>query len=667
MQYKENYGIIKFKEHVVSTNYSKQEEMVMSGIFGMWQPGVIRKENKSELDKLQSWNKAYGSTLEALWANEALYLGCTLEKYREDAPIAAPVLKKNGCYAVIDALLYNREELLDAGDFSTKLSDEELLLEYIFKFGYKQLEQVNGDFSGAVYDAENNQVTLFRDHMGVRPLFYFMDDTSLSFSTDIRGLLAMEHTDVSVAEKWLWCKLAGGANFGTENTEFEHIYCVKPASYITFSVHGNKLQKLIQTYWTIGTKKVRLASEEAYKERLKELITDSIQRRLNAVSGLVAGELSGGLDSSIIDILIHRLGRDAAYFSWSASPEVIPYAENDERLIVKDICEQENITCHFRDIETGIGKESIIYQKTLAAGWKPELNAGLYRRYALPPYISTTQIAKVAQSAHDHGAKVVFTGHGGDETVSHRCNPYELFYHREYRHYWNYMWESARGNKHRLYVTLLRCHKNLTVSRKQLTSPFVSVLASKEMLKEAFFEKYVSQKGAPNYFAYDPLTYIRNGGSRNRLDIVALLGAYCGARYIAPYLDYRVADYAVSIPRNLYLKHGTNRYIFKETFKDMVPESLYTLTGKEDTSWRNVEKPEQDPAEYLEHKQRLMNMLDKEYWAEYLNWDEIETWANTPLASSDEMFDKAMYGGIDSCLSLQNLITFSKAAKPVEE
>ena len=268
----------------------------MSGIFGVWQPVAAEKEKQGELNKLQSWNKAYGSRLESLWVKDVLYFGCTLEKYREDAPVAAPVLEKDGCYAVIDALLYNREELLEEGNFSAELSDEELLLQYIYKFGYNQLKQVNGDFAGAIYDVEKNQITLFRDHMGVRPLFYFVDDTSLFFSTDIRGLLAMEHTDVSVAEKWLWCKLAGGANFGTENTEFEHIYCVKPASYTTFSVHDNKLQKQIKTYWTIGTKKVRLSSEEAYKERLKELVTDSIQRRLNAVSGLVAGELSGGLD-----------------------------------------------------------------------------------------------------------------------------------------------------------------------------------------------------------------------------------------------------------------------------------------------------------------------------------------------------------------------------------
>lgn len=639
----------------------------MSGIFGMWQPDAIKKGNEAELKKLKSWNKAYGSHTETQRIEDKVYIGCSLEKYKEDAPISAPVLQKNRIYAVIDALLYNREELLAESGFSSGLSDEELLLEYILKYGFEQLKKVNGDFAGVFYDAEKEQLTLFRDHMGVRPLFYYADDKSFSFSTDIRGLLAMQSTDVSVAEKWICCKLAGGAYFGTETTEFANVYCIKPASYMMVSFREGKLHKNEQTYWQIGTKKVRLSSEEAYKEQLKALITDSIQRRLSAVSGLVAGELSGGLDSSIIDILIHRLGREAVYFSWSASPEEVPYAENDERLIVKDICEQENITCHYSEKAVRIGEDSIMYRKVKEAGWEPEMNAGLFRRYVLPPYISTLQIAKVAQYANNHGAKAVFTGHGGDETVSHRCNPYELFYNKEYVHYWKYMWESTVGEKHRLYNTLLRCRQNLMVSRKKLTSPFVCAYASKEMLNKEFFERYYSKKGTPNYFAYDPLTYIRNGGSRNRLDVVALLGAYSGARYIAPYLDYRVADYAVSIPRNLYLKHGVNRYIFKETFKDIVPESLYTLTGKEDTSWRNVEKKEEDSEEYLKRKQRLADMLDRAYWGAYLNWNEIEAWAKIPLTAADGSYDKAMYSGIDACLSLQNLIAFSRAIEPKED
>lgn len=633
----------------------------MSGIYGIWQPFARVEEYATDIDRLHRWNMAYGNEHEKVSIGETACMGCSYEKLMDTAPKSSPVLKKDGKYAVIDALLYNRDEILEKGQFSASLSDEELILSYIEKFGLDELKDVNGDFAGAIYDAHKSTLTLFRDHMGVRPLFYYAQEQGVAFSTDIRGLVSMEHVDVTVDEKWLWSKLTGTIYDGWENTEFAHIFCIKPASYMTFTLKNTKLQSSIKSYWQIGSKKIRLSSEKAYIERLRELITDSVRRRLAVISGPVGAELSGGLDSSVIDILIHRLGREAFYFSWSASPEEIPYAEDDERLVVKDICKQENISCHFAGKALRIGEDSVIYRKMCEMGMKPDMASGFYRRYVFPPYINTLHVCQASQYVNSQGAKVVFTGHSGDEGVSHRCNPYELFYNKEYYHYLQYMWDSTKGEKNRLYNTFLRCRQNLTVSRKKLISPFVSIMDSKDMLKKEFFEKYNSGKGVPLTFAYDPLSYVRNGGSRNRLDVVALLGAYCGARYIIPYIDYRVIDYAVSIPRHMYLKNQKNRYIFREAFKDMMPESLYNLKGKEDTSWRNVEKQEKDPTEYYERKKRLCGMLDRAYWNSYLDWNSLEKWVNIPLADSDEMQDFAMFNGIDNCLSLQNLITFSRA------
>lgn len=632
----------------------------MSGIFGVWQQEGVSVTSKDR-ERLQKWNEAYGARTETV-ANECddnrIFLGCRQARYSDCMPESAPVIKAGAKYAVLDALLFNREEIMKKSGLTEEMSDEELLFSYIEKFGYNALREVNGDFAGAVYDNEKKCITLFRDHMGVRPLYYYSTERVFAFSTDIRGLISMEFVDTLADEEWLWSAIAGTANIGTEYTEFAKIRCVKPASYATVSLRDGVYQADVNTYWRPAEKKIRLSSETAYRERLKELITDAVKRRLEAVSGPVAAELSGGLDSSIIDIVLHRLGREAHYFSWSLSPEQVPYAENDERLIVEDICRQESIVCHYRDEIMQLGKDSVIYKKMQEIGFEPELNAGLYRRYALPPYVNTTQIGQVAQGAHDFGAKVVFTGHGGDEGVSHRCNPYELFYNREYLHYITYMWDSTKGQKKRLYKTLVRGWSNITKSGKMLRSPFVSTYASKEMLKPEFIEKYDTGKGKPNTFAYDPVSYVRSGGSRNRLDVVALLGAYCGARYMAPYLDYRVIDYALSIPRHMFIKKQRARYLIRETFRDMIPESLYNLTGKEDTSWRNVENPEVDIEEYVRKKNRLVAMLDRTYWNRYLEWDVLEKWANT---AAEEARDASMFQGIDNCLSLQNLIVFSRA------
>lgn len=636
----------------------------MSGIYGFWTPQCNIEQYKESINKLALWNKAYGNRAEESFCGEDMNLGCCYEKLSDTAKNSTPVLKKNEKYAVIDALLYNREELMEKANLTEELSDEELLFAYMEQFGMEGLKDINGDFCGAIYDRKDGELTLFRDHMGVRPLFYYADERCVAFSTDLRGLVAVEQMDVSVNEKWLWDDIVGTAFMGTENTEFAHIFCVRPASYMTFTRRKDSITSHKVSYWRLGSKKIRLSSEQAYIDRLRELITDSVRRRLAAVSEPVGAELSGGLDSGIIDILINRLGREAIYFSWSASPEAVPFAENDERLVIEDICRQEHITCHYGDICLNFDEESTITKKMRQIGLRQDMQEDYLRRYVLPPYINTLAIGEASHFISKRGAGVVFTGHGGDEGVSHRCNPYELFYHREYLRYLEYMWTSTKGEKHRIYDTFLRCRQNLTKSVKRLRTPFVSDYGAKDLLKADFYEKYSKEKLPALTFSYDATAYIEAGGSRNRLDVVALLGAYSGVRYLIPYLDYRVIDYAVSIPRHMYLKNKKNRYIFREAFKDMIPESLYNLTGKEENSWNNLESTSEEETDYAEKKKKLVEMLDREYWDKYLDWARIESWMKAE--KTEEKWDKGMFRGISNCLRIQDIIARSREVGTTE-
>lgn len=632
----------------------------MSGIYGGWMPKEHVSQYDKDINRLLLWNKAYGEEGEECFVSNDLCLGCFLEKLSLSAEKTSPVIKKNGKYAVVDAVIYNREELIEKGQFDSSLADEELLFLYIEKFGMQELHNINGDFCGAVMDAPGKKITLFRDHMGIRPLFYYADDERVVFSTDIRGLLSMELVDDSVDEEWLCDRITNDGVMGTESTEFEYINSVKPATYIDFTWENGVIHIQKNEYWKLGHKKIKLSSEEEYIARLRELITDSLKRRLDAVSGLVGAEMSGGLDSSVIDVLIKRFERECVYFSWAASPEVLPMGEEDERLIIDSICKREGITCNYGGVKVAINRESTIAQKMLQIGMEPYFNESTSLAYVLPPYINTLQICETALYINGRGARVVFSGHGGDEGVSHRCNPYELFHHKEYIHYLKHMWSTTKGTKNRVYRTLLRCHKNLFVSRKTLINPYLGVYGVKDILKQDFYDKYDKQKKSSLKFAYDAIGYIMDGGSRNRLDVTALLGAYSGVRYMFPYLDYRVIDYAVSIPRHMYLKNQKKRYIFREAFKDLLPETLYASESKEDKSWRSyVREPIQNDT-YVERKKSILEKLDRQYWERYLNWEALEEWATQAQAEVDEMRETAISRCVSYCLQLQNVRNRSK-------
>ncbi len=635
----------------------------MSGIYGFVQTAAATVEAGLAMKRMQRWNRAYGRDREEVYAEEGFGVGCACEKLSADRTESSPVLRENGMYAVLDALLYNREELEKKCGTEKKLSDEELLLSYIGCCGADALCGVNGDFAGAVYDEQEGSLLLFRDHMGVRPLYYFVSETAVFFSTDLRGLLAVEQVDAALNEEWIYKNVGGFITVNSENTEFAHIFCVPPGGYL--KLLGKTCIQITEKkrYWQAGNRKLRFSSEAEYRGKLRELVTDAVKRRLDAVSGMVGAELSGGLDSGVIDILIHRLGRECVYFSWSPSPEEVPYAKEDERLVIADICRQEGITCRFGKRHLDVGMESSIAEGTRLA--MPDLNPEEppAMRYALPPYINALTICEAAQDIRKNGAKVVFTGHGGDEGVSHRCNPYELFYHHEYYHFFRLMWSGAYQKKPRVFYALKNCRKTLKTARKELKEPFRTPFGVPEFLNKEFAKGFSEKKMPVLTFAYDAKKYVADGYSRSRLDNVALLGAYCGVRYLVPYLDYRVIDFAVSIPRHLYMRRDRNRYIFREAFRDIMPESLYSLRGKEDNSKKNMEKNPDWYEEFAKRKEDTVKKLDRAFWEKYLDYEQIDAWLQRGKPSEEECFhEKAILQSLFSCALLQNLAEKAREA-----
>lgn len=633
----------------------------MSGVFGLLSNDELNGDNDTYIDRMHKWNRAYGRDNEELYQRGKINLGCCYEKLAKAGKVSSLVIKNEHTYAVIDALVYNREEIAMKCNLTTKLyhddlCDEDLLFAFITKFGINYLKEVNGDFSGAIYDEKEKTLTLFRDHMGVRPLFYYADDNIVAFSTDIRGLLALKTVDSSINEDWVYRTVGGYYMDGLTCTEYKNIFCVNPGSYICFSIQEGLTVKE-NIYWKPGSIKIRLSDFEEYKNKLKELVTDAVKRRLDAVSGTVGAELSGGLDSGVIDILINRLGRECVYYSWSVDPLELPYAKNDERLVINDICRQEGITCQFSKMKSNYGMESNIAKKMSELGIPLDKDEPPALRYVLPPYINALTICETCECMNQNGVKVVFTGHGGDEGVSHRCNPYELFYYHEYYHFIRQLWSVTHGQKGRILKTIKSCFKVLCKDRKYFKRPFHMPFGAPELLNKDFAGNY-SEKDMPLlHFAYSPTEYIKEGGSRNRLDGVALLGAYNGVRYLVPYLDYRVIDFAVSIPRHLYMKGTNNRYIFREAFKEIMPESLYSLKFKEDNSKKNyVDNPDWF-LEFAKRKDEINKKLDRNFWSPYLNFDVIDAWMKKGKPSDEERrHDNNILMCLFYCAMAQNMI-----------
>ncbi len=584
----------------------------MSGIYGAWQqnkesPATCVQQAVFQLAKAHA---SYGKDAAACeQLRPGITLGAHINHIPEDCAVPPPVLRAGDDAAVIDALLYNREALaarFTDGRNRDRDSDEELLWETYRTFGAEALATVNGDFAGAVYDSQKNTITLFRDHLGVRPLFYAEENGLLAFATDETALAMLPCFPWALDEESLYLRSSGFNYLHCERTAFQKVKAVLPAHTVSLIPAGNggfTAQK--KAYWRLSAKKIRYPNEQAYIGALRTLTQDAVARRLARTGMIVGAELSGGLDSSVIDVLIHRMGREAVYYSWSPDTDTAPLQENDERGIIALICQQEGIAC--------------LYHRR-----PDDPAAAVARLKENPPTDSYYSIfIEGAERFAEAGARIAFSGWGGDEGVSHRAHLTEMLLHGEPIAYLREVLYRAHGQPIQA-VRMLVGHLRFLLNRQKPWNGFqVSGAPVKIGLSREFttrMEPIVHKE--PLWFNTHPIRQIEQGGNRARMELAAREGAQHNVQYVYPYLDYRLEDFAVSIPRWLYNRKGENRYIYRRAFAGIMPEELTRLTDKSDAG-RTTPLIGQSSAMLDGISAYALTKLNRDYWRRYLDFDAL--------------------------------------------
>lgn len=612
----------------------------MSGIFGFSYISADSAKLNETLDGLSYWNRIYGRDASGSECFDYAGIGCHIEHFSDSFPFGGPILTFRGCPAVVDALLYNRDELTTMLGLpeNCSTSDEELLLMLLDEKGFSALSAVNGDFTGAIYDAAASKWTIFRDHMGVRPLYYYLKGDIFAFSTDLRGLLSIPGADKSINEMKHYRNITRIFTMPGLETDFAYIRSIQPGAVCHITETAAGFRMTTTPFWTIRKKKIRFRTDEEYRTELRRLITDSIHRRCDAIPGLLGAELSGGLDSSVIDILIHRYGRDALYYSWSYDPQILPMAEKeDEREVIFDICKQEGIECRFTRTEDRFGLDYMLQN-------------------AMPPYLLTTSLAFGSKWMGSQGAKVVFSGHGGDEGVSHRCSRFELLYNREIIPYFKLFWRDTEGLSLRLLRTIHRGIGEAWAKWRSLNTypPYKEI--GPKLMPDAFCTRMERQLVLrPFSFSFSPHQYVQQGGTRTRLAIAAFYGAFNNVRYIFPFVDHRVMDYAVSIPRRLFINNQTSRLIFRETFADLMPESLRAVQYKDMPSARSTDQIAIANDRSRPNMENMLTRLDEQFWADILDFDRIRSFIHKEVNSWEDMvFLSNLKSILIRCIMIEN-------------
>lgn len=223
-----------------------------------------------------------------------------------------------------------REELQAKGYSFDSKTDTEVILKAFSAWGVDCISKLRGIFSFALWDYSDKKLILARDHMGVKPLYYYADGNCIHFASEVRALLCG-----GVPRKLSkdgFCSLLCYGSVQEPFSLIENIYSLEPGYY---AVIDQKLQLSKKSYWNPNFIHSQTMSVTEAERETTRLLEEAV--KLQLVSDVPLGAfLSGGIDSSAIVALMRKVNPDADLRTYSIIFDDPKYDEREYARLVAE-------------------------------------------------------------------------------------------------------------------------------------------------------------------------------------------------------------------------------------------------------------------------------------------------------------------------------------------
>jgi asparagine synthase (glutamine-hydrolysing) len=555
-------------------------EEFMCGISGIYdlQKTQIRniKKSLSVMNSLQNHRGPDGSNV---WINKLDNVGFGHNRLSIiDLETGTQPLTSGRVTITYNGEIYNYKEIKLNEEKKTSYvttSDTEVILQSYKNNGIEFINNLRGMFAFAIYDDADHSLLLVRDRIGIKPLYYFINDNLIYFASEIKALLPFLDS-IETDENGLKDYLDFQFIFGTK-TLFKSVSQLEPGHYL-FAKNG-KIK--IERYWDINYSIDFLTPESTLQNDLRSIFSDSIEEHL--VSDVPLGSyLSGGLDSSIVTVLSSRKSKMQGKSNLLCfTGKYTDYKGYDESHYSKLVCRQEQLELIEIDIDHSDfiqNIEKIIYH--------------LDHPIAGPGVIGQFLVAKHASKYR----KAILGGQGGDEIFGGYV-----------RYLIAYLEQAIKGEiegtseSNEFVLTLSKTIKNLEVldAYKPLMKKFwskglfdssdsryLSLVYRGETIKKYFKFKPSNQdynSEEEYYKLYNSDNFIKESyfDKMTHFDFKTLLPALLhvedrmsmasGIESRVPFLDHRIIEFAAKIPANFKFKDGKLKEILRESLGDVLP------------------------------------------------------------------------------------------------
>lgn len=177
-------------------------------------------------------------------------------------------------------------------------TDTEVILHAYEEYGYGCVRMFNGDFAFAIYDSRKKVIFLARDHVGVKPLYYYDDGKKFIFASELKAILECPEVKRQVNVTALSYALTFRF-VPWDDSILAGVKKLLPGHFLVYDLSKSSLS--LSKYWDVGISEGDVAheSEDFFAQKIRETFLDSVRRRL--MSDVPLGVyLSGGIDSSSI-------------------------------------------------------------------------------------------------------------------------------------------------------------------------------------------------------------------------------------------------------------------------------------------------------------------------------------------------------------------------------
>lgn len=306
-------------------------------------------------------------------------------------------------HLVYNGEIYNfkelRQELRQAGHHFQSNSDTEVLLTSWVHWGSACLSRLKGMFAFALFDAQDESLTLVRDAFGIKPLFYSYENGQLIFGSELPAVLALQAARPTLDWQSAYDYLVHGRYDHSERTFIKGVKQLAPGCTLTLSPKLNGLSSPTP-WWTPSIKARQKISFNDAAQQLRELFLKNV--RLHLLSDVPLGAaLSGGVDSSAIVCAMRHLEPELPIHTFSFIAK--DSQKSEERWV--DLV-NAHVGAHEHKLVVAPQELATDLDDMVRAQGEPFGSTSIYAQY------------RVFKLAKEHGITVALEGQGADELLA---------------------------------------------------------------------------------------------------------------------------------------------------------------------------------------------------------------------------------------------------------